>query len=157
MFASGGVVYWNGWDGVLYGAVAATGKILLQKNMGTGLDTQPTMGASTDGKMMLLQSYGGRAIAPRGSVPGAILAFGLPDKLPQPQVITKEVIKEVPKEVIKEVPKEVIREVVKEVPKEVTKTVTVETVSPITYVGIGLGIIGIVVGAVISRRRQKPA
>ncbi len=72
-----------------------------------------------------------------------------------PKEVVKEVVKEVPKEVIKEVVKEVPRDVIKEVPKEVTKTVTVETISPITYVGIGLGIIGIVVGAVISRRRQK--
>lgn len=52
-----------------------------------------------------------------------------PSPQPQPQIIEKEVIKEVPveviKEVIKEVPVEVIKEVIKEVPveKEVIKEV----------------------------------
>jgi ABC-type transport system substrate-binding protein len=47
------------------------------------------------------------------------------DATPEPQVIEKEVIKEVPVEVVKEVPVEVIKEVIKEVPKEVVKEVEV--------------------------------
>ena len=75
------------------------------------------------------------------------MAFGLPDKLPEPQVI----IKEVPKEVIKEV----VKEVVKEVPKEVTKTVTVETVSPISYAAIGVSVVILVIAGVLFTRRKK--
>jgi hypothetical protein len=105
--------------------------------------------------MMVFQLFGGRAVPGRTSVPGALMAYGLPDKLPEPQVITKEVIKEVPKEVIKEVPKEVIKEVIKEVPKEVTRTVTVETVGPITYASIGIAVIAIVVAGVVFSRRKK--
>ena len=71
------------------------------------------------------------------------MVFGLPDKLPEPQVVTKEVIKEVPKEVIKEVP------------KEVTKTVTVETISPISYAAIGIGVVMVVIGGVLFSRRKK--
>ena len=113
------------------------------------------------------------------NVPGALMVFGLPDKLPQPQTITKEVIKEVikevpkevvkevvrevpkevVKEVIKEVPKEVIKEVIKEVPKEVikevTKTVTVETISPASYAAIGVGVVLVVVAGVMMSRRKK--
>ena len=66
-----------------------------------------------------------------------------PDELPQPQVVTKEVIKEVPKEVIKEVP------------KEVTKTVTVETISPVTYAILGVSVILVVIAGVLFSRRKK--
>ncbi len=164
-FASGGVLYVNGWDGNLYGLDVDTGKALLTKYVGSGLDVQPTMGATTDGKMQLFLLFGGRAIPGRTAIPGALMAYGLPDKIPEPQVVTKEVvkevvkevIKEVPKEVVKEVPKEVIKEVVKEVPKEVTKTVTVETISPITYVGLGVAVIIAVVSVVVAMRSRKPA
>jgi LPXTG-motif cell wall-anchored protein len=122
------------------------------------------LGADADGKMKIFMNIGaGGAIGRFGAVPGALLAYGLPDKLPEPRVITKEVVKEVPKEVIKEVikevPKEVIKEVVKEVPKEVvrteTKTVTVETISPVSYAVIGIGVVLVVVAGVLFTRRKK--
>jgi len=62
-----------------------------------------------------------------------------PAQFPQPQVIVKEVVKEVPveviKEVIKEVPKEVIKEVIKEVPKEVIKEVPKEVIKEVPKEG----------------------
>ena len=85
---------------------------------------------------------GGSYFANNLAIDGTLVALGLPDNVPQPQIVTKEVIKEVPKEVIKEV--------VKEVPKEVT----VETISPISYAAIGIGIVIAVVGIVLSRRRK---
>ncbi|MBI2125920.1 MAG: PQQ-binding-like beta-propeller repeat protein [Thaumarchaeota archaeon] len=167
--SSGGVLYAGSGDGFLYMLDTETGKLIQKKLVGTPLFTQVTAGADANGKMKIFVQTS-NAFGPWGqSVPGALMAYGLPDKLPEPQVITKEVIKEVVKEVpkevikevIKEVPKEVIKEVpkevIKEVPKEVTKTVTVETLSPITYVGIGLGIIVAVVGIVIGRRGRKVA
>ncbi len=169
LVASGGLLYTTTADGNLNALDAETGKVVWNKFFGSGMIVPPAIAADAKGRMMLFQIIGRPFASVGQSVPGAIMAFGLPDKLPEPQVITKEVIKEVvkevPKEVVKEVIKEVPKEVIKEVPKEVVKevikevpkTVTVETISPITYVGIGLGIIGIVVGAVISRRRQKPA
>ena len=48
-----------------------------------------------------------------------------------------------------------VKEVIKEVPKEVVKTVTVETVSPTTYVLLGLGLVVAVVGVVAGRRGRK--
>ncbi len=62
--------------------------------------------------------------SPEPPLPSAALA-----QEGQPQIIEKEIIKEVPveviKEVIKEVPVEVIKEVIKEVPKEVIREVPV--------------------------------
>jgi glucose dehydrogenase len=155
IMVSGGVAYFNGWDGNLYGLDADTGKVLLQKYLGTGLDIQPTIGATSDGKMRLLLQYGGRAVPGRARIPGALTVFGLPDKLPEPQVITKEVVKEVIKEVVKEVPKEVIKEVVKEVVRTETKTVTVETISPVSYAAIGIGVVLVVIAGVLFTRRKK--
>ncbi len=120
-----------------------TGKVLLER-LYNNVGMQPTCGATADGKMrIVLQSAGGQGGA--ANEPGVIFALGLPDKLPEPQVVTKEVVKEVEKVVVKEVP------------KEVTKTVTVETVSPITYVGVAAGIIIAIVGLVASRRGRKVA
>ena len=76
-----------------------------------------------------------------------MISLGLPDKLPEPQIITKEVIKEVPRDVVKAV--------VKEVPKEVVRTVTVEKINPITYAVVGVGVVLIVVAGVIATRRKR--
>ena len=163
MISSGGLVIVGSADGNLYAFESGTGKVMLKKVVGGGLFTQPTIGADAKGRMLVFlqsgYSYGGVG----QHAPGALMTFGLPDKLPEPQVITKEVIKEVPKEVIKEVvkevPKEVIKEVVKEVPKEVvkevTKTVTVETISPVSYAAIGIGVVLVVIAGVLFTRRKK--
>src|SRR3989304_4394523 len=112
---------------------------MLKKVVGGGLFTQPTIGADAKGRMLVFlqsgYSYGGVG----QHAPGALMTFGLPDKLPEPQVITKEVIKEVPKEVV----------------KEVTKTVTVETISPVSYAAIGIGVVLVVIAGVLFTRRKK--
>jgi hypothetical protein len=99
---------------------------------------------------------GGMTIASWGptGIPGALMVYGLPDELPKPVEVVKEVIKEVPKEVIKEVPKEVIKEVIKEVPGGAA---TPEI--PVSYgtVGIAVGIIFLVVSAVLFTRRAPKA
>ncbi|MBI2126154.1 MAG: PQQ-binding-like beta-propeller repeat protein [Thaumarchaeota archaeon] len=144
---SGGVVYSPGPDGVwrLYDADA--GKLLSEKFFGTALSVPNSMGADANGKMKVLINAG--SVRGGGTTPGALMAYGLPDKLPEPQIITREVIKEVTKEVVKEVevPKEVIKEVVKEVqvPQEVIKEVT----------AIGIGVVLVVVAGVLFTRRKK--
>jgi glucose dehydrogenase len=135
IMASGGLVWPTSQDGFFRVLDADTGKVLFEK-VEQG-NVQPSMGATADGKMIVLRYIGD------GNLPGAIVAYGLPDNLPQPQVVTKEVIKEVPKEVIKEVPKEVV------------KTVTVETVSPISYAAIGISVVILVIAGVIFTRRKK--
>jgi len=147
-----------------------TGKLLTEKYFSIPVNVQPTIGATKDGKYrVFLHVGGGGGSYFANGLPsdGTLVALGLPDSLPQPQVVTKEVIKEVPKEVIKEVPKEVIKEVIKEVPKEVikevikevpkevVKTVTVETISPISYAAIGIGVVLVVVSGVLFTRRKK--
>jgi outer membrane protein assembly factor BamB len=152
---------------------AETGKLLHSISYGVPVSVMPTVGATKDGKMLLFDHIGGGggSLFSSTTTAGTLIALGLPDKLPQPQVITKEVIKEVPrevvKEVIKEVPKEVIKEVVKEVPKEVVKEVikevvkevpkevTVETISPISYAAIGIGVVLVVISGVLFSRRKK--
>ncbi|MBI2126236.1 MAG: PQQ-binding-like beta-propeller repeat protein [Thaumarchaeota archaeon] len=126
--ATGGVVCGGVTDGILRCVDAETGKDLWTKQFGLPILYAPTFGATVDGKIRMFFIFGGGGTS--AGVPGAIMAFGLPDKLPEPQIVTKEIIKEVPKEVVKEV--------VKEVPKEVVKTVTVETVGPITYAAVGV-------------------
>lgn len=143
---SGGVVYFAPYGGGLQAHDADTGKVLWTKDLGGQLGMAPVMGATSKGNMRIFVGTGGGIGSPRPTG-GAIFSFGLPDKLPEPQVITKEVVKEV----IKEVPKEVV----KEVPKEVVKTVTVETTSPTTYVLLGLGLVVAVVGVVAGRRSRK--
>ncbi len=150
---SGGVVYTNDHRGWFTMLDAETGKELGRKNIGSALTSQVTIGADSDQKMKIFAIFGGanhgvhgtRGVGGSPMIPGAVLAYGLPDTLPQPQVITKEVIKEVSKEVIKEVP------------KEITKTVTVETISPVSYAAIGLAVVIAVVGAIMMSRARKKA
>jgi len=173
LLVTGGLVVAYAADGNLKFIDAETGKLIAERFFGVPVNVAPTIGADKSGKMKIFAHIGGGGglLYSSGTVAGALMAFGLPDVIPQPQVITKEVIKEVPKEVvkevIKEVPKEVIKEVVKEVikevpkevikevPKEVVKTVTVETVSPISYAAIGIGVVLVVVSGVLFSRRKK--
>ena len=136
---SGGVVYTSTTDGILRALDADTGKLLSQKSIGGGLTVPPVIAADTKGKMMLFQLFG-RAFASIGTnVPGGVIAMGLPDKVPEPQVVTKEVIKEVTKEVVKEVPKQV----------------TVEVISPVSYALVGVAVVVLVASTVLISRRKK--
>ncbi|MBM3897472.1 MAG: hypothetical protein FJ358_02965 [Thaumarchaeota archaeon] len=143
VIVSGGLVWFAAVDGFQRALDADTGKVLFEANLGVSTVVQPTIGADSDGKIRLFRIVGGTnffGLLPNlgSAVPGALMAYGLPDTIPAP----KEVIKEVPKEVIKEVPKEVIKEV------------TVETVSPVSYAIVGVGLIIAVVGIVASRRKK---
>lgn len=102
----------------------------------------PVFATDAKGKMTAVQSTSARGGFGQ-IVPGALMPYALPDKLPEPQVITKEVVKEVPKEVVKEVP------------KEVTRTVTVETISPVSYAAIGVGVVLVVIAGVLFTRGKK--
>ena len=153
---TGGMLMMYAQDGNIRWLDTATGKVLHTKYFGISVNIMPTIGAGKDGKYRIytfVGGGGGGAQAPgiSAAVDGSLIAFGLPDVLPQPQVITKEVIKEVPKEVVKEV----IKEVIKEVPKEVIKEVTVETISPISYAAIGIGVVLVVISGVLFSRRKK--
>ncbi|MCS4538056.1 MAG: PQQ-binding-like beta-propeller repeat protein [Thaumarchaeota archaeon] len=135
IMASGGLVWPTSQDGFFRILDADTGKVVFEKQEQGNV--QPSIGATADGKLIVLRYIGD------GNLPGAIAAYGLPDNVPAPKEVIKEVIKEVPKEVIKEVPKEVI------------KTVTVETVSPISYAAIGISVVILVIAGVLFTRRKK--
>ena len=95
---SGGVLYVASLDGNLYMFDTETGKIISKKLFGQGLGQQPTIGATTKGDFRVFVNTGGLNGASYGNpAPGALMVFGLPANAPQPQVITKEIIKEVPK------------------------------------------------------------
>ncbi|MBM3897983.1 MAG: hypothetical protein FJ358_05615, partial [Thaumarchaeota archaeon] len=130
---TGGMVVVYAADGNLKFLDATSGKLLHEKFFGVPVNVMPTIGADKNGKYKIFMHVGGGGgfLFGAGPVDGSLLAFGLPDVLPQPQVITKEVIKEVPKEVVKEVIKEVPKEVIKEVPKEVIKEVPKEVIKEV--------------------------
>lgn len=138
---SGGLVFLSTVNGAIYALDAENGKLVLEKFLGTPMIVPPTIAADPKGKIMLYQIIGGQGIPQFGSgTSGAIMAFGLPDKLPEGKVITKEVVKEV----IKEVPKEVI----KEVPRE--------QIGTITFIAIGIAVVSVVsAGVVIARRTRR--
>jgi len=162
VMTTGGMVVVYAADGNLKFLDAESGKLLHEKTFGVPVSVMPTIGADKNGKYKIFAHVGGSGgflFSQAATTAGNLMAFGLPDKIPQPQVITKEVIKEVPKEVIKEVIKEVVKEVpkevIKEVVKEVPKEVTVETISPISYAAIGIGVVMIVISGVLFSRRKK--
>ena len=112
----------------------------------------PTIGADSNGAIKLFRPQGtglvGGGWGPgMTSSPGAIMVYGLPDVIPEPEIVEVEVIKQVEVEVIKEVQIETVVE------KEVE--VTVETISPISYVIIGLGIVAIIISGVLYQRTRR--
>ena len=171
---TGGMALVYGGDGNLIFLDRDNGKVLATKPFGFPVRDMPTVGASNDGKFKVFLYVGTTGTVRPAWIAqsdGALVALGLPDQLPQAQVVTKEVIKEVvkevpkevikevvkevPKEVIKEVVKEVPKEVIKEVPKEMIKEVTVETISPISYAAIGIGVVLVVISGVLFSRKKK--
>ncbi|HEY4673528.1 MAG TPA: PQQ-binding-like beta-propeller repeat protein [Nitrososphaerales archaeon] len=151
---SGGVVYVNSNTGYYYLLDEATGKLLNKIFFGSTVVTQATIGKTAQGKSIVLMMTGGRDIrsltmAPFGSTPGALFAYGLPDKVPQPADVAREALNEVPKEQLKDV--------LKDVPKEALSQVApaVETVSPISYGIVGVGVVLIVIAGVLFTRRKK--
>ena len=184
IIVSGGMVIVPHPDGQIYFFNSDTGELLRKINIGSALFVQPTIGADADGDFMLLIQTttspfigGFIGAAPHSpGVAGALMAFNLPDVLPEPEVV--EIVREVPgpvvevvvevpgpeREVIVEVPGEdriveVIVEVPVEVPGperivEVPVEVVVQTISPISYVAIGLGVVLVVIAGVLFTRRR---
>ncbi|MBM3897095.1 MAG: hypothetical protein FJ358_01005 [Thaumarchaeota archaeon] len=152
IIVSGGVVFVPSADGNLYMLDADSGKLIHKRFFGTGLVVQPTIGKDAQGRS-LLYLMNGRARAQIGGlasvdIPGAIMAFGLPDKIPEPQEVAREAIKQIPREELKEL--------IKEIPKEVIQESLGPTdISPISYAVIGIGAIFLVIAAVLFSRRKK--
>ncbi len=140
---TGGMVFVPSTDTNLYTLDAETGKVLWKRPFGVTLAVHTVIAADASGKIKIIQNFGGQFSLWGQNVPGAIAAFGLPDKLPEPQVVTKEIVMKAPKEVIREAA------------KELGVVQTVETISPISYAIVGVGVIMLVVAGVIFSRRKK--
>ena len=146
-------------DGNVYLINAETGELVKKIFLGMATYTQPTIGISNDGKPILNVVSGGRGRGGIGglssapmAIPGGLMAFTIPDVLPEQQVIIErvEVERVVEVEKIVEVPGE---ERIVEVEKEVE--VPVETISPISYVIIGLGVVLVVISGVLYQRGKS--
>ena len=146
--ASGGLVFPTPIDGHFRALDIKTGEVVFDKVMEPAVN-QATIGATSDGKMIVLRTTGGSrtsGVLLQGvgnTAPGGVIAYGLPD---QAMVEVREVEKVVEVEVEKVVEVERIVEVETEV--------EVETISPISYVAIGLGVILVVVSGILFSRSR---
>jgi len=137
---SGGVLYAASPDGNLYALDSATGKMLLKRFFGERLNIPPTIGATKDGSMLLFQVVGGTAFANTfhgaigNPVPGALMAFGLPEKIAH------------------SIENEPAEEDVKEIPKETSAGAISET-STIIYVAVVIVAIVALSALLIGRRK----
>ncbi len=155
MMVSGGVLYAYSEDGNLHMIDTDTGALLAQRFFGVPVSVAPTIGADSSGDHKVffhIGGGGGFSYARATELEGNLAAFGLPDVLPQPEII--EVVREVPGPVI-EVPGPVVEipgpERIVEVPVEVE----VQVISPISYVAIGLGVVLVVIAGVLFTRRRS--
>ena len=157
VIVSGGVVWFSAVDGLSRGLDADTGVVLYEQNVGAGATVQPSMGADSDGNMLLIRPLGVGLIGAfagwqgLASGSGAIMAWGLPDVIPEPEIVEVEVPG--PERVVEvEVPgPERVVERIVEVPVEVE----IQTISPISYVAIGLGVVLIVISGVLFTRKRS--
>ena len=153
VIVSGGVVWMSSVDGFSTALDADTGEVLYKLNMGLGSSVMPTIAADSNGDIKLFRPQGAGFVGNANwgpgmtTSPGAIMVYGLPDVIPEPEIVEVEVIKQVEVEVIKEVQIETVVE------KEVE--VIVETISPISYVIIGLGIVAIIISGVLYQRTRR--
>ncbi len=182
ILVTGGVVYAYASDGNLYMVNSETGELLAKKFFGIPVSVAPTIGMDSNGdhKIFLHIGGGGGFLFASNQLPGNLAAFGLPDVLPEPEIV--EVIREVPgPERVVEVPgperivevevpgaerivevevpgPEVVVEVQVPGPERIVEVpgpeVQVQTISPISYVAIGLGVVLIVISGVLFTRRR---
>ncbi len=182
LLVTGGVVYAYATDGNLYMVNSETGELIATKFFGIGVNVAPTIGLDSEGRHKIFMNIGGGGGFFRSSqAEGSLAAFGLPDVLPEPEIV--EVIVEVPgPERIVEVPgperivevevpgaerivevevpgPEVVVEVQVPGPERIVEVpgpeVQIQTISPISYVAIGLGVVLIVISGVLFTRKRS--
>ncbi len=183
MMVTGGVVYAYASDGNLIMLDSSTGELLHSKFFGVPVSAAPSIGMDSEGnhKVFLHIGGGGGFLFSSSTLPGNLAAFGLPDVLPEPEIV--EVIREVPgPERIVEVPgpervvevevpgPERVVEVEVPGPERVVEVqvpgperivevpgpeVQIQTISPISYVAIGLGVVLVVISGVLFTRKRS--
>ena len=133
--ATGGLVFPTPIDGHFRALDIKTGEVIFDQVMEPAVN-QATIGATKDGEMIILRTTGGSRTngallqAVGNTSPGGVIAYALP---------TQAMV-------------EIVERVV-EVEKIVE--VEVETISPISYVVIGLGVILVVVSGVLYQRSKS--
>ena len=151
---SNGVVWTSAADGIQRAFDAKTGEVLYQLQLGTNTVVQPVIGADNEGNVYVYRVLGGREVLGMGTnAPGAIVAYGLPDVIPEPEVIIERV--EIEKQVVVEIEKQVVveKEVPVEIEVEVIREVEIETISPVSYIAIGFGVVLVVIAGVLYTRK----
>ena len=123
-----------------------------ERQQGSQSAVQPVLGADSEGKIKVFTLVGSGGVLGRNQpAPGALLAYGLPDPLPEPEVIEVERVVEVPVEII----------LIREVPVEVEvlvpgETVLVDRVGPLSLALIGsAALLGLFIGVLLTRRRAR--
>lgn len=149
---SGGLVWFTTNDGTIRALDADNGSLLWERQQGSQSAVQPVLGADSEGKIKVFTLVGSGGVLGRDQpAPGALLAYGLPDPLPEPEVIEVERVVEVPIEIIR----------IREVPVEVEvlvpgETVVVDTVGPLSLALIGsAALLGFFIGVLLTRRRAR--
>ncbi len=182
LLVTGGVVYAYAADGNLYMVNSETGELLAKKFFGIPVSVAPTIGMDSDGKHKIFMHIGGGGgflFGQRGNE-GSLAAFGLPDVLPEPEIVEVEVEVPGPERVVEvpgperivevevpgadriievEVPgPERIVEVEVPGPERIVEVpgpeVEIQTISPISYVAIGLGVVLVVISGVLFTRKR---
>ena len=155
LLVTGGVLYVYAADGNLHMFDTETGERLGKKFFGVAVSVAPTIGTDNKGAHRIIQHVGGGGgfLFSSHASQGTLLALGLKDDIPVTQAEIIEVVREVPIEVERIVEVERVVEVPVEV--EVIQEVEVETISPISYVAIGLGVILVVIAGVLYQRASS--
>ena len=144
MVASGDMLFSGHRDGVLRVNDAHTGELIYERPLGVGISTPPVIGADALGKIKIVQQIGGRStIRTPTNVPGAVMAFSLPDELP----ISQE-----------ELQAAEVRADAAEMRAQQAEAAAVEaegSINPISYVIIGVGVVLVVVAGILFSRKRS--
>lgn len=153
IIVSGDVVYQNDHMGYLNLVDATNGQLIERKHVGQPLTSQPTMGADLNGDMKVFTVFGGAKHGVHGergvgniagpgggaNVPGAIVAWGLPDELP----VTQEELQAAED-----------RADQAEMRAQQAEA-EAGAISPISYVAIGVSVVLVVVAGILFSRKRN--
>ena len=153
IIVSGGVVYWASADGVLYGWDAETGETLLKK-VHTQQLGHPIIGKDADGKTLILAIIGGKVTGAASQagwrpVPGAIVAYGLPDFLDDMPASEADLQRAEQRADQAEAQLKQAEAAVVEAEERAS------SISPISYVIIGVGVVLVVVAGILFSRKRN--
>lgn len=144
---SNGMVCGGFGDAILRCWDTETGEQYWEKSFGTGAAIMwpPTFGANPDGDIWMYQIYGGSNFG--GTVPGAMMAFGLPDELPE--AADAEIRAEEAENRAEEAEARAA-----ELESRIDQLNESPPINPISYVAIGIGVVLVVVAGILFSRKR---